>query len=193
MWPSWVSTMTPSYRWPTPEALEEWSPISSVTSCFLKSNWDLYYFFCRPVLAIGRTWFGLTDSRMYAFMIAKSKKNQNNHMYHLVLDLRVRAYNLRIWSAKSTPPMFWLYNLTARGHATSMQLPSGNRRDTTSMRTSLQMVSTTCTGFLSFQTKQWTFLARTCVAMFCPLSSATTRDLANLGYSFLLAATVPTQ
>ena len=114
-------------------------------------------------------------------------------MYHLVLDLRVHAYDLCIRSAKSTPPMFWLYKLTVGGHKTSMQLPSGNRQDTMSMRSSLQMVSTKCTGFLSFQTKQWTFSAWTCVAMCCPLSSAMTRDLANLGYSFLLAATVLTQ
>ena len=75
-------------------------------------------------------------------------------MYHLVLDLRVHVYNLRIWLAKSTPPMFWLYNLTAGGLATSMQLPSGSRQDIMSMHSSLQMVSTKCTGFLSFQTKQ---------------------------------------
>ena len=40
-------------------------------------------------------------------------------MYHLDLDLRVHMYALHIWSAKSTPPMFWLYFLTAKEHTTS--------------------------------------------------------------------------
>ena len=80
-------------------------------------------------------------------------------MHHLLLDVGVQVYDLRIWLAKSTPPMFWLRNFTSRGHATSTQLPSGNRQDTTSVDSSLKILSTKCTGFLSFQTKQWTFQA----------------------------------
>ena len=37
------------------------------------------------------------------------QKDQNNRMYHLFLDLYVQVYDLRIWSAKSNPPMLWLY------------------------------------------------------------------------------------
>lgn len=114
-------------------------------------------------------------------------------MYHLVLDLRVHVYVLRNWSAKSTPPMFWLYILTAKGRVTSEQLLSYNLRDTTSMRLHLQIVSTKYTGFLFFQTKQWMFSARTCLAMCYPLPNAATRDLSKLGNSFLLAITVATQ
>ena len=54
-------------------------------------------------------------------------------MYHLVLDLRQHVYVPRNWSAKSIPLMFWLYNLTAVGHATSIELPSPNLRDATPM------------------------------------------------------------
>ena len=50
---------------------------------------------------------------------------------NLDLDFLLHEYVLRIWSAKSTPTMFWLYNLTAPGHEKSTRLPSESLRDTT--------------------------------------------------------------
>ena len=155
-----------------------------MANCFLNSRWDLYHFFCRPVLAIGGTWFGLTDSRMYKFKMAKSKKNQNIRMYHLDLDLRVHVYALCIWSAKSTPPMFWFYSLTERGQLKSAWLPSDSLRVTTVVSVVSHMVSTKATGFLSLQIKQWTLSSITCLAMCSPLFNALTWALLYFGNSF---------
>ena len=98
----------------------KWSSTSWVTSCFLKFNCNLLLFFCCPVLAIGGTWFRLTASRMYALIMGKSKISLNNCMCCLVLNLLVHVYVLYIWSAKSTPPLFWLYTLTTNRHASSI-------------------------------------------------------------------------
>ena len=113
--------------------------LSWVTSCFLNST-IILFLSPSPSYRSDMVWYyRFKNVCIYDGQIQKS---QNNHMCHLLLDLHVLVYDLHIWFAKSTLPMFWLCNFTSRGHATSIQLPSGNRQDTTSVCSSLKMVST---------------------------------------------------
>ena len=61
--------------------LEEWLPINSKTSCLL--TLDGSYIYRLLLLPSPRTWFQLTDSGMYEFKMAKSRRNQNIHMHHI--------------------------------------------------------------------------------------------------------------
>ena len=56
-------------------------------------------------------------------------------------------------------------------------LPYCNLQDTMSMCLHLQNGIKKVSRFLSFQTKQRTFSARTCLTVYCPLPNATAEDL----------------